>query len=147
MVPLALVRTAVEEQEQHLRRDPWAYGLTPANRKNLETIQRYTHQQGMIADDARRSTSCSTTPTSATAAGSGGGSDSRSWPGSHDLSRRTRLADIPSPRMRESEARSPDRRVHDGAHFIEKPNPVMVLTGFKSLGPAAAVLRRDGGAR
>jgi Xaa-Pro aminopeptidase len=35
--------------------------------------------------------------------------------------------------------------VHDGAHFIEKPNPVMVLAGFKSLGPAAAVIERDGG--
>lgn len=34
--------------------------------------------------------------------------------------------------------------VHDGAHFIEKPNPVMVLAGFKSLGPAAAVIERDG---
>ena len=35
------------------RRRSWAaipgtYGLTPANRKKLETIQRYTHQQGMI---------------------------------------------------------------------------------------------------
>ena len=35
--------------------------------------------------------------------------------------------------------------VHDGAHFIEKPNPVMVLSGFKSLGPAAALLDRHGG--
>jgi Xaa-Pro dipeptidase len=35
--------------------------------------------------------------------------------------------------------------LHDGAHFIEKPNPVTVLTGFKSLGPAAAILRGDGG--
>jgi Xaa-Pro dipeptidase len=34
--------------------------------------------------------------------------------------------------------------VHDGAHFIEKPDPVMVLTGFKALGPVAAVLDRDG---
>ena len=48
MVPLAWVRTAVEEQQDILGRDPWAYGLTPANRRNLETIQRYTHQQGMI---------------------------------------------------------------------------------------------------
>ena len=29
--------------------DPWAYGLTPANRKNLETMLRYCHQQGMIS--------------------------------------------------------------------------------------------------
>jgi 4,5-dihydroxyphthalate decarboxylase len=48
MVPLAWVRTAVEEQEATLGRDPWEYGLTRANRKNLETIQRYVHQQGMI---------------------------------------------------------------------------------------------------
>jgi 4,5-dihydroxyphthalate decarboxylase len=48
MVPLAFVRTAVEEQEQILGKDPWAYGLTPANRKNLETVQRYCHQQGLI---------------------------------------------------------------------------------------------------
>lgn len=33
--------------------------------------------------------------------------------------------------------------VHDGAHFIEKPDPVMVLTGFKALGPVAAVMDRD----
>ena len=38
MVPLAWVRTAVEEQEEILGPDPWAYGLTPANRKNLETV-------------------------------------------------------------------------------------------------------------
>jgi Xaa-Pro aminopeptidase len=34
--------------------------------------------------------------------------------------------------------------LHDGAHFIEKPNPVMVLAGFKAIGAAAAVLDRDG---
>jgi Xaa-Pro dipeptidase len=34
--------------------------------------------------------------------------------------------------------------LHDGAHFIEKPNPVMVLRGFKAIGAAAAVLHRDG---
>jgi 4,5-dihydroxyphthalate decarboxylase len=48
MVPLAWVRTAVEEQQEILGPDPWAYGLTPANRKNLETVLRYTHQQGLI---------------------------------------------------------------------------------------------------
>jgi 4,5-dihydroxyphthalate decarboxylase len=49
MVPLAWVRAAVEEQRQILGPDPWQYGLTDANRKNLETIQRYVHQQGMIS--------------------------------------------------------------------------------------------------
>jgi Xaa-Pro dipeptidase len=34
--------------------------------------------------------------------------------------------------------------LHDGAHFIEKPNPVTVLSGFKSIGPAAALLFSDG---
>jgi len=48
MVPIAWVRTALEEQEEVLGTDPWAYGLTPANRKTLETVQRYTYQQGMI---------------------------------------------------------------------------------------------------
>src|SRR5229473_6626598 len=48
-VPLAWVRTALEEQEALLGRDPWAYGLTPANRKNLETVLRYTFEQGMIS--------------------------------------------------------------------------------------------------
>jgi 4,5-dihydroxyphthalate decarboxylase len=49
MVPLAWVRMAVEEQEAVLGPDPWAYGLTSANRKNLETVLRYTYQQGMIS--------------------------------------------------------------------------------------------------
>jgi 4,5-dihydroxyphthalate decarboxylase len=48
MVPIAWVRSALEEQEAVLGPDPWAYGLTPANRKNLETVMRYTFEQGMI---------------------------------------------------------------------------------------------------
>src|SRR5262249_53355303 len=34
--------------------------------------------------------------------------------------------------------------IHDGGHFIETPNPVLLLTRFKSLGPAAVVLRKGG---
>src|SRR3954451_21133903 len=34
--------------------------------------------------------------------------------------------------------------LHDGTHFIETPNPVMVMSGFKSLGEAAVLLRSDG---
>ena len=49
MVPLAWMRTYFEEERRTLGPDPWAYGLGQANRKNLETIQRYTHQQGLIA--------------------------------------------------------------------------------------------------
>jgi 4,5-dihydroxyphthalate decarboxylase len=48
VVPLAWIRTAWEEQEDVLGLDPWAYGLGDANRKNLETVQRYCHQQGLI---------------------------------------------------------------------------------------------------
>ncbi|MGO8924397.1 MAG: ABC transporter substrate-binding protein [Xanthobacteraceae bacterium] len=47
-VPLAWIRTLVEEQEQILGPDPWAYGLNAANRKNLETMQRYCREQGLI---------------------------------------------------------------------------------------------------
>jgi hypothetical protein len=32
---------------------------------------------------------------------------------------------------------------HEGAHFIEKPNAVMVLSGFKSLGYAMVLSRRN----
>jgi 4,5-dihydroxyphthalate decarboxylase len=49
MVPIAWVRTTLEEQEEVLGPDPWSYGLTAANRKNLETVLRYTFQQGMIS--------------------------------------------------------------------------------------------------
>jgi 4,5-dihydroxyphthalate decarboxylase len=48
VVPLAWIRTAWEEQEEVLGPDPWAYGLGPANRKNLDAILRYTRQQGLI---------------------------------------------------------------------------------------------------
>lgn len=34
--------------------------------------------------------------------------------------------------------------IHDGNHFIETPNPVFVLSRFKSLGPAAVLLSREG---
>jgi Xaa-Pro dipeptidase len=52
-----------------------------------------------------------------------------------------RLADIRA-RMRDEKV---DLLIglHDGAHFIEKPNPVMVLTGFKSLGAAAVLLESN----
>jgi 4,5-dihydroxyphthalate decarboxylase len=47
VVPLAWIRTAWEEQLEMLGDDPWAYGLGDANRKNLETVLRYCHQQGL----------------------------------------------------------------------------------------------------
>ena len=49
MVPLAWMRTAWDEERAVLGPDPWEYGLGETNRKNLETILRYTHQQGLIS--------------------------------------------------------------------------------------------------
>ena len=48
IVPLAWYRAAWEEQERVLGPDPWEYGLTDKNRKNLETVVGYSHQQGLI---------------------------------------------------------------------------------------------------
>ena len=80
MVPIAWVRTALEEQEEVLGPDPWAYGLTPANRKNLETVLRYTHQQGMISRMPSLD-ACSRIPISATpAARTGFDVKSRAYP-------------------------------------------------------------------
>jgi len=47
-VPLAWFRHALEEQEELLGKDPWAYGLGAANRKNLETLMQYSQEQGFI---------------------------------------------------------------------------------------------------
>lgn len=49
VVPLAWVRTAWEEERALLGPDPWEYGLSERNRRNLATILRYTHQQGLIS--------------------------------------------------------------------------------------------------
>jgi len=48
IVPLAWYRAAWEEQEAVLGADPWEYGLTDKNRKNLETLVGYSHEQGLI---------------------------------------------------------------------------------------------------
>ena len=48
LVPLAWYREAWEEQEQLLGADPWEYGLTASNRKNLEALAGYSHEQGLI---------------------------------------------------------------------------------------------------
>ena len=48
IVPLAWYRAAWEEQEQILGPDPWEYGLTDKNRKILETLVSYSHEQGLI---------------------------------------------------------------------------------------------------
>ena len=48
IVPLAWYRDAWEEQEKILGSDPWEYGLTDNNRKTLETLVGYSHEQGLI---------------------------------------------------------------------------------------------------
>ena len=48
IVPLAWYRDAGEEQEKILGPDPWQYGLTEANKRNLETLSAYSHEQGLI---------------------------------------------------------------------------------------------------
>jgi len=47
IVPLAWYQSAWEEQQELLGPDPWSYGLTDINMKNLETMAGYVHQQGM----------------------------------------------------------------------------------------------------
>jgi 4,5-dihydroxyphthalate decarboxylase len=49
IVPLAWYREAWEEQEEILGADPWEYGLTERNRKNLETLVGYSYEQGLIS--------------------------------------------------------------------------------------------------
>jgi 4,5-dihydroxyphthalate decarboxylase len=48
IVPLAWYRDAWEEQERVLGPDPWEYGLSEKNRKVLETLIGYSHEQGLI---------------------------------------------------------------------------------------------------
>jgi 4,5-dihydroxyphthalate decarboxylase len=48
IVPLAWYRDTWEEQERILGFDPWEYGLTDKNRKVLETLIGYSHEQGLI---------------------------------------------------------------------------------------------------
>jgi 4,5-dihydroxyphthalate decarboxylase len=48
IVPLAWYRDAWEKQEKVLGPDPWQYGLTDSNRKNLTTLIDYSHEQGLI---------------------------------------------------------------------------------------------------
>ena len=48
IVPLAWYTPAWEEQQRILGPDPWQYGLTDKNRKVLETLVGYSHEQGLI---------------------------------------------------------------------------------------------------
>ena len=48
-VPLAWFQYTQEKQEELMGPDPWAYGVTDANRKVLDTMIRYAHGQGIIS--------------------------------------------------------------------------------------------------
>jgi 4,5-dihydroxyphthalate decarboxylase len=48
IAPLAWYCAAWEEQKAILGPDPWEYGLSEMNRKNLETLAGYSHEQGLI---------------------------------------------------------------------------------------------------
>jgi 4,5-dihydroxyphthalate decarboxylase len=45
-VPLALIEHHVERERRLFGPDPWEYGLSEANRRNVATIERYTRQLG-----------------------------------------------------------------------------------------------------
>ena len=48
IAPLAWYQAAWEEQERVLGADPWEYGLSEKNRKVLDTLIGYSHEQGLI---------------------------------------------------------------------------------------------------
>ena len=48
IVPLVFYRDHWEAQEAVFGRDPWEYGLGDRNTHTLETLVRYSHEQGMI---------------------------------------------------------------------------------------------------
>jgi 4,5-dihydroxyphthalate decarboxylase len=48
IVPLAWFRHFVEEQEEILGPDPWAYGLGDSNKKALATLMQYSMEQGLL---------------------------------------------------------------------------------------------------
>jgi 4,5-dihydroxyphthalate decarboxylase len=49
IVPLAWYREAWEEQEEILGSDPWEYGLTEQNRRQLEMLVNFSYEQGLIS--------------------------------------------------------------------------------------------------
>jgi 4,5-dihydroxyphthalate decarboxylase len=48
VAPLAWYRETWEEQEEILGPDPWEYGLTDDNTKQLEMLIQFSHEQGLI---------------------------------------------------------------------------------------------------
>ena len=50
IVPLAWFLDEWDAQRELLGRDPWQYGLTSANRKNLENLMGYSKSGGLISN-------------------------------------------------------------------------------------------------
>ena len=48
IVPLAWFRHFQEEQEEILGSDPWVYGLGETNKQTLQTLMRYSQEQGLL---------------------------------------------------------------------------------------------------
>lgn len=49
IVPLAWYRSAWEEQAKVLGKDPWEYGVTDSNVRNLNALTGYSHEQGLTS--------------------------------------------------------------------------------------------------
>ena len=49
IVPLAWYRESWEEQEEILGRDPWEYGATPNNLKQIDMLTTFSHEQGLTS--------------------------------------------------------------------------------------------------
>ena len=47
LVPLAWYRSAWEEQEEILGKDPWEYGLSENNQRNLNALTGFSYEQGL----------------------------------------------------------------------------------------------------
>jgi 4,5-dihydroxyphthalate decarboxylase len=49
IAPVAWYREAWEEQEEILGSDPWEYGITEKNAKQLDMLVGFSHEQGLIS--------------------------------------------------------------------------------------------------
>ncbi|WP_028267866.1 hypothetical protein [Arthrobacter sp. MA-N2] len=49
VAPMAFWQSSLETQTELMGPDPWEYGLTPGNRKALQTVARYAAEQGITS--------------------------------------------------------------------------------------------------
>lgn len=47
LIPLVWYRAAWQEQEEVVGSDPWQFGATPSNVRNIDTMAGYAHEQGL----------------------------------------------------------------------------------------------------